>query len=114
MSAGNIDDVVDRLAGIVREATRAGDRLGYFASLYRQVTVEVRTAIHGGLFDDGARMDRFDTLGRPGSRSGVPAGAGPHGASRAELNDRARSPGAPDRAGGGDPALYSAVDRRQG
>ncbi|WNZ07306.1 DUF5995 family protein [Streptomyces sp. 11x1] len=35
---------------------------GYFAALYRQVTVEVRTAIHQGLFDDGARMDRFDTL----------------------------------------------------
>jgi hypothetical protein len=46
----------------VREAIRAGDRVGYFAALYRQVTVEVRTAIHGGLFDDGARMDRFDTL----------------------------------------------------
>ncbi|GED83274.1 DUF5995 family protein [Streptomyces sp. 6-11-2] len=62
MAAENIDDVVDGLAGIVREARRAGDRVGYFAALYRQVTVEVRTAIHGGLFDDGARMDRFDTL----------------------------------------------------
>jgi hypothetical protein len=61
MAAENIDDVVDGLAGIVREAGRAGDRIGYFAALYRQVTVEVRTAIHGGLFDDGARMDRFDT-----------------------------------------------------
>ncbi|MET7783484.1 DUF5995 family protein [Streptomyces sp. NPDC005388] len=62
MAAENIDDVVDRLAGIVREAGRAGDRVGYFAALYRQVTVEVRTAIHGGLFEDGARMDRFDTF----------------------------------------------------
>ncbi|PJM94005.1 DUF5995 family protein [Streptomyces sp. CB01373] len=62
MAAENIDDVVDRLAGIVREASRAGDRVGYFAALYRQVTVEVRTAIHGGLFEDGPRMDRFDTL----------------------------------------------------
>ncbi|KAF4409024.1 MULTISPECIES: DUF5995 family protein [Streptomyces] len=61
MAAENIDDVVDGLAGIVREAGRAGDRAGYFAALYRQVTVEVRTAIHRGLFDDGARMDRFDT-----------------------------------------------------
>ncbi|GHJ40095.1 DUF5995 family protein [Streptomyces sp. TS71-3] len=61
MAAENIDDVVDGLAGIVREAGRAGDRVGYFAALYRQVTVEVRTAIHGGQFDDGARMDRFDT-----------------------------------------------------
>ena len=62
MAAGNIDEVVDGLAGMVREAGRAGDRVGYFAALYRQVTVEVREAIHGGLFDDGARMDRFDTL----------------------------------------------------
>ncbi|WP_200303437.1 DUF5995 family protein [Streptomyces adelaidensis] len=62
MTAENIDDVVDGLAGIVREAGRAGDRVGYFAALYRQVTVEVRTAIHAGLFDDGARMDRFDTF----------------------------------------------------
>jgi hypothetical protein len=61
VAAENIDDVVDGLAGIVREAGRAGDRVGYFAALYRQVTVEVRTAVHGGLFDDGARMDRFDT-----------------------------------------------------
>jgi hypothetical protein len=62
MAAEDIDDVVDGLAGIVREARRAGDRVGYFAALYRQVTAQVRTAIHGGLFDDGARMDRFDTL----------------------------------------------------
>ncbi|WP_237312936.1 DUF5995 family protein [Streptomyces sp. AMCC400023] len=60
--AGNIDEVVDGLAGVVREARRGGDRVGYFAALYRQVTVEVRRAIHEGLFDDGARMDRFDTL----------------------------------------------------
>jgi hypothetical protein len=62
MAAQNIDEVVDGLAGIVREATRAGDRIGYFAALYRQVTVEIRKAIHAGQFEDGSRMDRFDTL----------------------------------------------------
>ncbi|MFJ9247865.1 DUF5995 family protein [Streptomyces sp. NPDC101776] len=62
MTAQNIDEVVDGLAGIVREATRAGDRIGYFAALYRQVTVEIRKAIHEGQFEDGLRMDRFDTL----------------------------------------------------
>jgi hypothetical protein len=46
MAAQNIDEVVDRLAGIVREAVRAADRVGYFAALYRQVTVEVRAGIH--------------------------------------------------------------------
>lgn len=62
MVAENIDDVVDELAEIVREASRTGDRVGYFAALYRQVTVEVRAAIRAGQFDDGPRMDRFDTL----------------------------------------------------
>ncbi|MFD9891638.1 DUF5995 family protein [Amycolatopsis sp. NPDC059027] len=62
MTARNIDEVVAGLAGIVRDAHAAADRAGYFAALYRQVTVEVRTAIHSGQFDDGARMDRFDTL----------------------------------------------------
>lgn len=60
--AENIDEVVDGLARIVRDARRDGDRVGYFAALYRQVTVEVRQAIRDGQFDDGARMDRFDTL----------------------------------------------------
>jgi hypothetical protein len=62
MAAENIDDVVDGLADIVREASHTGDRIGYFAALYRQVTVEVRAAIRAGRFDDGPRMDRFDTL----------------------------------------------------
>ncbi|MGI5454981.1 DUF5995 family protein [Streptomyces sp. CA-249302] len=61
MKADNIDEVVDGLVGIVGEARRAGDRVGYFAALYRQVTVEVRAAIRAGQFEDGARMDRFDT-----------------------------------------------------
>jgi len=61
MAADDIDGVVEALGGIVRQARRDGDRVGYFAALYRQVTVEVRTAIHAGAFEDGARMDRFDT-----------------------------------------------------
>jgi hypothetical protein len=62
MAAENIDEVIDGLAGIVRDTGRAADRAGYFAALYRQVTVEVRSAIHSGQFDDGPRMDRFDTV----------------------------------------------------
>jgi hypothetical protein len=62
MTAENIDDVVEGLADIVTEAAGAGDRVGYFAALYRQVTVEVRAAIRSGRFEDGPRMNRFDTL----------------------------------------------------
>jgi hypothetical protein len=62
MTAQDIDGVVDTLADVVHEAQITGDRVGFFAALYRQVTVEVRAAIHSRQFDDGARMDRFDTL----------------------------------------------------
>ncbi|HEU4422709.1 MAG TPA: DUF5995 family protein, partial [Pilimelia sp.] len=62
MTAEGIDQLIEALAAIVRQARDNHDRVGYFAALYRQVTVEVRDAIHAGLFDDGARMDRFDTV----------------------------------------------------
>jgi hypothetical protein len=60
MRADDIDEVIDHLTGIVRDARRDGDRLGYFASLYRQVTVAIRDAIRANEFDDGERMSRFD------------------------------------------------------
>ncbi|MFJ3779620.1 DUF5995 family protein [Streptomyces sp. NPDC090075] len=62
MTAQNIDDVVDRSAGIAGEAGRTGDRAGRFAALHRQVTVETRTAVRSGLFGDGPRTDRSGTL----------------------------------------------------
>jgi Family of unknown function (DUF5995) len=60
MKADNIDEVVDNLANIVSDALRDGGRVGYFASLYRQVTVAIRDAIRANEFDDGERMSRFD------------------------------------------------------
>lgn len=62
MAATGIDEVIEALARIVAQARDDGDRVGYFAALYRQVTVEVRGAMRAGLFDDAARMDRFDTV----------------------------------------------------
>lgn len=35
-------------------------KLGYFATLYRNVTVRVRDGIAAGRFEDGPRMERFD------------------------------------------------------
>jgi hypothetical protein len=55
-----IDAVIERLDALVRRSERDGSRLGYFAALYRAVTVEVRTAIGEGRFEDGDRMSRFD------------------------------------------------------
>lgn len=59
--ARSIDEVLAELARIVESARARGSRLGYFAALYRQVTLEIKRGIEEGRFDDGPRMDRFDT-----------------------------------------------------
>ncbi|OBF29872.1 DUF5995 family protein [Mycobacterium sp. ACS4331] len=60
MQANDIDDVLDILAAIVADTKRRRDPLGYFAALYRQVTLRVRDEIALGIFEDGPRMSRFD------------------------------------------------------
>lgn len=57
-----LDEVVDRLDDIIADAARRGSRSGYFAAMYRAVTLEVRRGIRAGEFGDGARMDHFDTV----------------------------------------------------
>lgn len=59
---GTIDAVVERLAGIVEDCRRRDDPAGYFAALYRQVTVRVRDGIAAGAFADGGRMARLDVV----------------------------------------------------
>jgi hypothetical protein len=62
MPATSIEEVVERLSEIVAVAQARGDRVGYFAALYRQITREILRGIQRGAFDDGPRMDRFDTV----------------------------------------------------
>lgn len=58
----DIDHVIARLDEIVDWAIREPNRIGYFAAMYRKVTVAVRDAIVAGEFDDGPRMARFDRI----------------------------------------------------
>ena len=60
--AQTIDEVIEALDGVLDEARRDGSRLGYFAALYRKVTIEVKKGIAAGYFDDGPRMERLDVL----------------------------------------------------
>lgn len=56
-----IDQVIEDLDGIVARALAENDRIGYFAALYRRVTVKVKEGIETpGFFEDPARMDRLD------------------------------------------------------
>jgi hypothetical protein len=60
--ARTIDAVVARLDAVVESAHERRERRGYFAALYRNVTLRVRDGIHAGVFDDGARMERLDVV----------------------------------------------------
>ena len=55
-----IDQVVDTIQTIIGWSIEASSRLGYFAALYKRITIAIRTAIAQGLFQDGPRMERFD------------------------------------------------------
>lgn len=55
-----IDEVIAQLDAIIARSIRDGSRLGYFAALYRKVTVKVKEGIAQGRFDDGPRMERLD------------------------------------------------------
>jgi len=62
MVAENIDQVIAELDEII-EVTRAEEsRLGYFAALYRKVTIQVGKGIEEDFFDDPARMERLDVV----------------------------------------------------
>jgi hypothetical protein len=60
--AHTIDEVVDRLDAIIKWAREQNSRLGFFAALYRKVTIRVRYGIHAKEFRDGERMERLDVI----------------------------------------------------
>jgi len=57
-----IEEVLAALRTVVDDAARTGDRLGLFASVYRQVTATIARGIRAGLFDDADRLSRFDAV----------------------------------------------------
>jgi len=57
-----IDEVIAQMDRVIERCIRERSRLGYFAVLYRNVTVRVRDAIAAGRFENGLRMERFDII----------------------------------------------------
>ncbi len=60
--ASTIDDVINQLTAIVEWSKVNNVRMGYFAALYRKVTIQIKQGIAEGYFDDGPRMERFDVI----------------------------------------------------
>lgn len=57
-----IADVILVLDCIVREAAQTQNRAGYFAALYKRMTMAVAAGIQKGRFEDGPRMEALDIL----------------------------------------------------
>lgn len=55
-----IEEVLARLDQIIEASIDANDPKAYFAFLYRRVTAEIRDSLGSGIFEDDARMERFD------------------------------------------------------
>jgi len=60
MTVHTIDEVIEQLTDIIDRSRREGSRLGYFAALYRKVTIQVKEGIAQGRFEKGPRMERLD------------------------------------------------------
>jgi len=57
---GTIDDVLRNIDQIIDWAKEAENGIGYFAVLYRRITLAIRNAINDGKFVDGRRIERLD------------------------------------------------------
>lgn len=62
MAAATISEVIEQLNEIVNRSLRESDRVGYFAALYKKVTIAVSNKIKEGYFDDNARMEKMDVV----------------------------------------------------
>ncbi len=60
MFAKSLNDVIQYLDEIIHLSIIQKSRLGYFAILYRDMTIAVAQGIENGVFDDGARMELLD------------------------------------------------------
>ena len=58
----SIDEVIIVLGNIIREAEDNNDTAGYFAALYRKVTIKVKEGIANNQFEDGTRMEQLDII----------------------------------------------------
>ena len=61
-TASTIDEVIEQLDHIIDWAISQSNRIGYFAALYRKVTVAVKEGIQNNLFEDGPRMTKLDVI----------------------------------------------------
>ena len=58
--AATIEEVISQLDAIIAWSVANKSRMGYFATLYRRMTVAVQEGITNNIFQDGKRMEQLD------------------------------------------------------
>lgn len=58
----SIDEVIVRMDQIVSACRSRNSRIGYFAVLYRQVTIRIKNGILNSEFEDSSRMEKLNVL----------------------------------------------------
>ena len=58
--ATTIEEVISQLDNIINWSITNKSRIGYFATLYRRMTVAVQQGIINNIFQDGKRMEQLD------------------------------------------------------
>ena len=61
LEANNLEEVIQNLDTIITTAKETSSRVGFFAALYRQVSLQIQQRIAQGQFDNNIRMDEFAT-----------------------------------------------------
>jgi hypothetical protein len=62
LQINSIGQVIKLLDEIISESEKSNNPLGYFAALYRNVTVKVKEGIQNNFFEDGQRMEKLDIV----------------------------------------------------
>lgn len=62
MPISQISEVITSLDEIVRQCQSSQNRMGYFAALYKRMTMAVRDGIAQHIFEDDDRMNRLDVV----------------------------------------------------
>ncbi len=57
-----LDDAVRGINQVVDWAIKAESHIGYFAALYKRITLAIQDAISEGVFDDGDRIDQLGVV----------------------------------------------------
>ncbi|UCS95589.1 hypothetical protein KZP23_11510 [Echinicola marina] len=57
-----IDEVISKMDKIVFDCQQTASRIGFFAILYRRVTIRIKEGIINKEFEDNARMEKLDII----------------------------------------------------